>query len=180
MSWVEQILNAVGRRPEHVQVEWAEIEAELGVPLPADFKELCEAFGRGEFNGFLYLYSSKGGNHLEVIDALKRLHRAIGRFPDSESVYEPYQIFQPGRGGLIRWAGAAAEGYEYFWLADDASAPESWPIIARTDFSEEWHRYEMSAAEFIHRALTDGDFKPFSMVRYSRQPHYESYADDEE
>ncbi|MFJ7159461.1 SMI1/KNR4 family protein [Streptomyces sp. NPDC101118] len=178
MTWVERILEAVGRAPERVAVDWDAAEAALGAPLPADFKELCEAFGRGEFNGFLYLYSSKGGDHLEVVDSMRRLHRAVARFPEAIEVYEPYPLFEPGQGGLIRWAGAAAEGYEYFWLAD-AGAPEQWPVVARTDTTEEWHRYDMGTAEFVHRMLTDAEFKPFSITRYAPSPHYASYADPE-
>ncbi|MFC9594273.1 SMI1/KNR4 family protein [Streptomyces sp. NPDC056944] len=178
MSWVQQILEAVGRRSEDVHVEWPTVESELGTPLPADFKQLCEVFGRGEFNGFLYLYTSKGGTHLEVTDSLRRLHRALDRFPEAESVYDPYLIYSPGKVGLIRWAGAAAEGYEYFWLANDPD-PENWPIVARTDHTEEWHTYRMSTSEFVHRMLTDEEFKPFAMTGYAPSPTYESYADPE-
>lgn len=179
MTWVERILEAVGRRSEQVHVDWSEAETELGTPLPADFKQLCEAFGRGEFNDFLYLYSSKGGSHLEVVDSLRRVRRAIDRFPDSASVYTPYRIFEPDQGGLIRWAGAAAEGYEFFWLVDANVSPENWPIVARTDFSEDWHTYELSVSEFVYRMLTDVDFKPFDISRYAPTPRYSSYADPE-
>ncbi|MFE5594956.1 SMI1/KNR4 family protein [Streptomyces sp. NPDC056549] len=178
MSWVEQILEVVDRRSENVHVDWPMVESGLGTPLPADFKRLCEVFGQGEFNGFLYLYASKGGSHLEVIDSLRRINRALERYPESESVYEPYRIYAPGKGGLIRWAGAAAEGYEYFWLSNDKD-PENWPIVARTDYTEEWLTYQTSTSEFVHRMLTDGDFKPFSMTRYAPAPQYLSYADPE-
>ncbi|MEU0003053.1 SMI1/KNR4 family protein [Streptomyces sp. NPDC006314] len=178
MSRVQQLLDTVGRQSEQVQVEWQAVEAELGTALPADFKEFCEAFGRGEFNGFLYVYTSKGGTHLEVLDNLRKLRRALESWPDAESVYEPYRIFEPGQGGLLRWGGAAAEGYAYYWLVTE-EAPENWPIVARTDDTEEWHQYEMSVSEFVYRMITDTEFKPFSCASYSPVPHYESYSDAE-
>ncbi|MEV7380740.1 SMI1/KNR4 family protein [Streptomyces lydicus] len=39
-----------GWEPLGISVDWAAIEGELGVPLPADYKELYEVFGGGVFS----------------------------------------------------------------------------------------------------------------------------------
>ncbi|MEU5241982.1 SMI1/KNR4 family protein [Streptomyces lydicus] len=43
--WVQRVIELSGWEPLGISVDWAAIEGELGVPLPADYKELYEVFG---------------------------------------------------------------------------------------------------------------------------------------
>lgn len=63
----------------------------------------------------------------------------------------------------------------YYWLADVSKDSEEWPVVARTDPLEEWHRFDMGPSEFICRVLTDGEFRPFSIVRNVARPFFESH-----
>ncbi|OSP43139.1 hypothetical protein B7767_11790 [Streptomyces sp. 13-12-16] len=50
------------------------------------------------------------------------------------------------------------------------------PIVARTSPLEDWHRFDgVSTSEFIHRILTDREFRPFSMARKVGRPFFEAY-----
>ncbi|MFE2738849.1 SMI1/KNR4 family protein, partial [Streptomyces sp. NPDC059349] len=44
-----------------ISVDWAAIEGELGVLLPADYKELYEVFGGGVFSDSLYFLGRDEG-----------------------------------------------------------------------------------------------------------------------
>ncbi|MGW1909263.1 SMI1/KNR4 family protein [Streptomyces sp. NPDC002076] len=48
---VDSLLRATGRDARGVAQPWSQIEAELGTELPSDYKQLCQAFGVGEFSG---------------------------------------------------------------------------------------------------------------------------------
>lgn len=48
--WVQRVIELTGWEPLGISVGWAAIEGELGVPLPADYKELYEAFSGGVFS----------------------------------------------------------------------------------------------------------------------------------
>ena len=59
--WVERLMALVEWQPLNLAISWSEIEAELGVELPPDYKEFCEVFGQGEFSGWLEVFSSTDG-----------------------------------------------------------------------------------------------------------------------
>lgn len=56
-DWVDRLIGITGwtsppRRPD---VDWAQIEAHLGMRLPGDYKRMVETFGTGAFDGYLDL-----------------------------------------------------------------------------------------------------------------------------
>ncbi|MEU9109126.1 hypothetical protein AB0D54_33330 [Streptomyces xanthophaeus] len=56
-DWVERLVavTAWTSPPQRPDVDWAQIEAELGTCLPRDYKRMVETFGEGAFDGFLSL-----------------------------------------------------------------------------------------------------------------------------
>lgn len=171
MEWVDELVSITGWQSERQEVEWSDIERRLGTPLPADFKEICEVFGRGAFCGYLEL--------LPVDSAAP--HSLLGRWtamkerwasPRMRARFEPYRVFEGS--GLILWGQSVTEA-SYYWLADPSTSPEKWPIVARTDPLEEWHRFDVSTSEFICRVLTDREFRPFSIASKVKRLFFESY-----
>ncbi|WP_371102122.1 hypothetical protein [Streptomyces sp. PU_AKi4] len=64
----------------------------------------------------------------------------------------------------------------HYWPADTSKNPEERPIVARTSPLEDWHRFDgVSTSEFIHRILTDREFRPFSMARKVGRPFFDAY-----
>lgn len=177
MSWVGQLAELTEHQPLGVAVDWGHIESGLGTPIPPDFKELCEAFGQGEFNGYLMPYFSRGGRHLEVLDRVAEIRRVFDRNPDAETLYAPHGFYVPGKGGLIPWGATGREGEEFFW-ASGPGDPDSWPTVARTLTAEGLRTFDMTASEFLYRALTEPEFKPFSAVRYAPRPQFSSYLEE--
>lgn len=163
--WVRRVIELTGWQPLGLSVDWAAIEGELGVPLPADYKELYEVFGGGVFGDSLYFL---GRDESPAFDFLTqwRLSLAVdrdGKYGDVSAV-EPHTVYAPGGKGLVEW-GSTEWADEYFWLID-AERPGEYPVLARSHDVGGWQRYDMSTSEFLYRVLADADFEPFGMARY--------------
>jgi hypothetical protein len=169
-QWVDRLLELTGWDQPRWECEWGETEAELGVSLPSDYKELCARFGPGIFaEDYLTVLADQRAGR----DSLLRWWRGfVGEFENDaygmELMLGPHKVYGiNGRSGLIPWAHAAPKGI-LFWLADAAVDAGSWPIIGKYELAldEEWHRFDMPASEFVYRALTDSEFRPFSVERW--------------
>ncbi|MGW2049119.1 SMI1/KNR4 family protein [Streptomyces sp. NPDC001858] len=171
MTWVERLSEAVSWKPRHVEISWGEIEQQLGVELPTDFKKFCECFGRGSFSGYLEVYSSSGGASLQVLDKLASFRRLVEQHPMVRDAYEPYEIFRGCGEGVIPW-GISTTASEYCWLANSTDRPDSWPIVAREDGGD-WQIFEMSMSEFAYRLLADAIFEEFTIADLVPEPFYE-------
>ncbi|MFF1343716.1 SMI1/KNR4 family protein [Streptomyces sp. NPDC058290] len=151
--------------PLGISVDWAAIEGELGVPLPADYKELYEAFGGGVFSDSVYFLGRDEG---VSFDFLTQWRVSLSVDQDSKlgsvSAAGPYAIYAPGGKGLVEW-GSTEWADEYFWLID-AEQPGDYPVLARSNDGGPWHRYDMSTSEFLYRVLVDVDFQPFGISQY--------------
>lgn len=173
--WVRRVIELTGWEPLGVSVDWAAIEGELRSPLPADYRELFEAFGGGVFSDSVYFLACDEGLDF---DFLTQWRVALSVDQDSAtgdvSTVEPYSIYAPGGKGLVPW-GSTEWGDEYFWLID-AGRPGEYPILARAE-DNEWRRCDMSTAEFLYRVLADADFQPFGIARYSLGATFESGSD---
>lgn len=87
-----------------------------------------------------------------------------------DPLFKPYQMYRPGRRGLIPWAFGEME-CNYFWLASAEEAPASWPIVTQGD-PYPWQEVSMSTSEFVYRVLTDPEFEPFSIARLIPEPDF--------
>jgi hypothetical protein len=176
--WVQRVIELTGWEPLGISVDWAAIEGELEVPLPADYKELYEAFGGGVFSDSVYFLGRDEGL---AFDFLTQWRAALSADRDSElgsvSAVEPYAIYAPDGKGLVPW-GSTEWADEYCWLID-AERPGEYPVLARAEDGA-WHRYDMSTSEFLYRILADADFQPFGVARYALNPTFEPGSGDDE
>lgn len=177
--WTKRLLDITGWEPRNVPIAWGPVERELGTQLPGDYKQLCEAFGCGEFSDFLHVLSV---DESQVFDLLTRwrvfLNDAVAfgvGDDDVDPIFDPYRIYEPGKGGLIPW-GSTRSADEFYWLVE-TETPGAWPILARVADSTNWRRFEISVPEFVLRVLTDPDFRPFSVARDIPQPSFTPAAD---
>ncbi|MEV2254524.1 SMI1/KNR4 family protein [Streptomyces sp. NPDC050147] len=159
------MIEVTGWKPLGISVDWAAIEGELGVPLPADYKELYEAFGGGVFSDSVYFLGRDEG---ASFDFLTQWRVSLSVDQDSKlgdvSAVDPYAIYAPGGKGLVEW-GSTEWADEYFWLID-AERPGHYPVLARSHDGRARDRYDMSTSEFLYRVLADADFQPFSVAPY--------------
>ncbi|MBW5482607.1 SMI1/KNR4 family protein [Streptomyces bambusae] len=165
---MQEIVNRLHWDPLSLEISWEEVEDELHCTLPEDFKALCETFGRGAFSGFLEIASSPGGSELTLLNQWRSLQRIMQENPFAAAELEHYGVYEAGGSGLLPWADTYSE-CQIYWLA--SSAPhEEWPIVVQ-DSEGEWSEFNMSASEFVFRALTDLDFQ-FGVAEYG-PPFYQ-------
>ncbi|MBA2805979.1 SMI1/KNR4 family protein [Streptomyces sp. KM273126] len=175
--WVQRVIELTGWEPLGISVDWAAMEEELQVPLPADYKELFEAFGGGVFSDSVFFFACDEGISFDFL-AQWRVALSVdqdGRYGDVSAV-DPYSIYAPGGKGLVGW-GATEWGDEYCWLID-ARRPGEYPILARADGGE-WRRYDMSTSEFLYRVLADADFQPFGIAQYDLGTTFDPCSGDD-
>lgn len=64
----------------------------------------------------------------------------------------------------------------HYWPADTSKNPENGPSSPGPPPLEDWHRFDgVSTSEFIHRILTDREFRPLSMARKVGRPFFDAY-----
>lgn len=129
-------------------------------------------FGRGQFSGNLHVLSSPGGASLLLLDRLARIRRSLEVHPVIRIEYLPYELFTPGRGGLIQW-GDSESGDTFYWLADSRD-PGRWPVLAQPD-SGGWSRFDMTMSEFLFHLLTDDEIEDFTVADIVDPPYFEPY-----
>ncbi|ARF52917.1 hypothetical protein B1H19_00735 [Streptomyces gilvosporeus] len=177
--WVQRVIELTGWEPLGISVDWAAIEGELGVPLPADYKELYEVFGGGVFSDSVYFLGRDEGR---AFDFLTQWRVSLPVDQDSKrgevSAVEPYAIYAPGGKGLVEW-GSTEWADEYFWLID-AERPGEYPVLARAHGVGGWHRFAMSTSEFLYRILADTDFQPFGIAQYDLDTTFKPGSGDDE
>jgi hypothetical protein len=161
--WVQRVLEFTGWEPSAYSVDWEAVEEEMQVPLPADFKDLCEAFGGGTFCDSVSFLGNMGGSYFNFLirwRASLSVNAGGGQYPD----------YMPGGKGYVTWA-STEWADEYCWLVD-AQRPGEYSILARGDAGE-WCEYDMSTSEFLYRVLADKDFHPFGIAQYGLDPTFQ-------
>lgn len=178
MEWVDRLVAVTGWNADPGEPDWSEAEQALGAPLPADFKELRRRFPEwGAFCDHVVLLKAQGGSE-SVPANHESLLKAVRGNPDSRRMFEPYGILGAGEvesgKGLVQWGYSFIEE-EYYWLADTAKDPSTWPIVARVDPLEQFQQFDMTASEFIYRVVADVEFSPFGIAGSVGAPYYRTY-----
>jgi hypothetical protein len=138
---------------------WAAIERDLGLRLPADYKQLAGSFPDGYFRRFVHvrwperwpdgqvrLLSEFSSGQLESM----REYRDAGCW-DTGEVEFPYPLF-PEPGGILPWGGIASPGVA-FWLTGPGD-PGGWPVVVATEECDYWDRFDGTACDFLIAVAT--------------------------
>lgn len=129
--------------------DWREVEAALGLGLPADFKTLTERYGRGQFVDFLTPLTPFGTHELLVQQA-RQLLDGERSFRESDPDRCPYP-FYPEPGGLLPWAGTD-NGDRLCWSTD--GEPDGWTVVVWNPRSWTYDAHDMGAVAFLHGWLS--------------------------
>ncbi|WP_369190181.1 SMI1/KNR4 family protein [Streptomyces sp. R08] len=124
--------------------DWDEVEAALGVQLPADFKQLVRAYGAHHFAEFLTPLTPFAGRDLLVGPAKRLLEQERG-FRDRYPEDSPYP-FYPEPGGLLPWAGTD-NGDRVCWLT--AGKPDAWTVVCWNPRGWSYDPHPVGAVEFL-------------------------------
>ncbi|MEU6879180.1 hypothetical protein [Streptomyces sp. NPDC046712] len=178
MEWVERLVAVTGWNAEAGEPDWTDAEGTLGTPLPADFKELRRRFAPwGAFSDHILVLRAQGDQE-SVLANHQTLLRSVRGNPENRRIFEPYGLLganEENKGtGLLQWGYSFIEE-EYYWLADEAQDPSSWPVVARVDPLEPFQRFDMTASEFLYRVLTEADFSVFSVAGTIPTPYFREF-----
>ncbi|NUP45882.1 MAG: SMI1/KNR4 family protein, partial [Catenulispora sp.] len=147
MQWVERLQEATGWTQPAQQGDWAPTEAELGVSLPQDYKELCARFEPGTFSAYANVLREGGADSL--LANWRLINRTAEQFEQVGRSYDPFGLYSPAAGeGLILWGRSVTEA-DYYWHAKSSVHPDQWTVVARADSLSTWNEFEMSASEFL-------------------------------
>lgn len=175
-SWVDGVAAVTGRDVSGARtVDWADVEARLGTPLPGDYKQLVEIFGEGAFDGYLDFHVPDA--HVRTSDIVRH-SKWLSEWAASHGsrLWRPYELY-PAPGGLLKW-GSTEQADGFFWLTEDAD-PDRWPVLMTDDTCDNWTRFDGTTAECVHRMLTDRR-QPFSMARWYDRHWFQGYGSDEQ
>ncbi|MFI5658831.1 hypothetical protein [Streptomyces sp. NPDC051684] len=108
--WVQRVMEVAGWVPLGIGVDWAAVEGELGVVLPVDCKEFCEAFGGGVFGEGVYFLGRDGGRRVRCAGAVASL---AGRRPGRPAGkrFRRRPVCDGGIEQVQRAGGGTVEGY---------------------------------------------------------------------
>ncbi|MFI6303643.1 SMI1/KNR4 family protein [Amycolatopsis thailandensis] len=107
-------------------VLWSNVEAELGLALPQDYKAFCDYYPAMELDDFLYLTHptahDKNDNFLSeaVIQGA-----ALGELVEEDPHQFAYGSY-PALGGLLAW-GVNAFGQNLYWATE--GKPNDWKVV---------------------------------------------------
>lgn len=136
--------------PRHAE-DWAAAEAELGTPLPADYKAFVERYGTGAVDDFLWVFNPFSANeHVNLVSGGRTRLDGLRSLRDEFDVEIGHELF-PAAGGLLPF-GATDNGDVLFWEA--AGEPETWTVIVRDARAPEYERFGSNMTGFLHDILS--------------------------
>jgi SUKH superfamily protein len=151
MTAIDELIRLVPppTNPVSAQGDWQQIETELGLHLPTDFKQLVERYGLGQFVDFITPLTPFGP-HALLIRHAHRLLESEQAFRARNPDKSPYALY-PEPGGLLEWAGTD-NGDRLCWLT--TGDPDQWTTVAWNPRSWRFDPHPVGAVDFLHGWLT--------------------------
>ncbi|MFD4689392.1 histone-like nucleoid-structuring protein Lsr2 [Streptomyces sp. NPDC058463] len=149
-------------------IHWDRIEADLGMPLPQDYKELADRYGPGTFNDYLRFFHPHGVTHYVTLTgpAPGRIRAQLRKDYDQDThpvPYEPDTLFA---------CGATDNGEYLFWITDPATEPDLWHIAVNEARGPGWFTYEGNATAFLVAVLGRQPQVPLFPPSFAEGPAY--------
>ncbi|MEV8363090.1 SMI1/KNR4 family protein [Streptomyces niveus] len=147
---------------------WIELEQEIGIEFPADFREFVDAYGSIEINGQLYLKHPAG----HLLHSLGRLiSRDLDLWREEDMVEFLPSPVGSDPGELMPVATATTGEAIFLRVPDDPSSP--WRVVVQEFDSPAWTLYEMTFSEWLLAYLKGRDVTLFSRNFAPDGPFYE-------
>ena len=152
------------------RADWAEVQAALGIALPADYRRLIDEFGGGYIDDYLYLleprcrnpYYDLGEVASERVEALEDLwHRGEER---------PDELAQETGARVFPWA-TTDNGEVVYWLINPGAAPGDWVVMVNEARGPEWERFDVGCLEFLAGVLDGRIASDILSSRFPTSPH---------
>ncbi|MFE4369812.1 histone-like nucleoid-structuring protein Lsr2 [Streptomyces sp. NPDC056835] len=127
--------------------DWDQVEAELGMRLPHDYKQLLTTYGPGQFCGFITLYQPHAANEwTDLTGPLPaRLRQQIEQV--RHSAREPWPLPHPPP--QLFAMGVTANGDYLFWVTDPIDKPDTWTVAVNEALRAPWYTYSGTLTAFL-------------------------------
>ncbi|MFF4079409.1 SMI1/KNR4 family protein [Streptomyces sp. NPDC001777] len=146
---------------------WTELERELGVTFPEDFREIVDAYGSVQVNNQLYL-THPAGHLLHSLG--KDIRDDLELWRDEDMVEFLPGPAGSGPGELIPVASATTGEAVFLRVPDGPTAP--WRVVVQEFDSPAWTLYEMTFGEWLLAYLKGRDVTLCSRNFVSDGPFY--------
>ena len=147
---------------------WIELERELGIEFPADFREIVNSYGSIEINEQLYL-KHPAGHLLHSLGDMIRRDLELWREEDMAE-FLPSPVGSKA-GELMPVATATTGEAVFLRVPDDSSS--SWRVVVQEFDSPAWTLYEMTFSEWLLAYLKGRDVTLCSRDRAPDGPSYQ-------
>ncbi|MFI1091582.1 SMI1/KNR4 family protein [Streptomyces sp. NPDC020917] len=152
---LEQLTRLASPADRPAPIDWPDAERRLGHGLPADYKELVDTYGPGEFDGHVRLRAPEGAGGGRGLIAMND-----GYFEDLEDIWEmngeaPGEIEDEDGTTLVVWA-RTKDGDTLNWLVRPGTEPDKWPVMVLNRDADVWEPYPVTATAFL-AGLLAGD-----------------------
>lgn len=130
--------------------KWHEVERQLGVELPSDYRDFVFAYGSGLFARFYRVYNPFAASEWTAL--YSSVQRVCGWQRDTKRQWPkrvPYPIY-PEQRGILPW-GNDENGNDYFWVVDGPA--DTWSVVSDATRGEGFREYGCTMTEFLKKVL---------------------------
>ena len=135
--------------------DWLNVEKNLGLSLPEEFKTLIEIYGDFHWGHFLYLLNPFSGN--EYLNLFKQLEMTLGAERETRAEFPefyPLPLYPEANGLLPLFI--TDNGDVGFWIT--YPQPEKWSILLKDARGPEFEVHFLSTAMLLYQ-FTGGRFQ---------------------
>jgi hypothetical protein len=149
-------------------VDWAQVEAEVSMRLPGDYKRFVDRYGAGSVEEFPHIFHPTVGIVLAGTAAaeLDGLHE-YRSYDHREPGDVPFPVW-PEPGGLYPFA-RTMDGDCCYWRTADAD-PDRWTVVLSESFYD-WWEHPTGMAAFLADVLTGRARYPIFLDEWPKPSH---------
>lgn len=144
-------------------VDWDHVEAELGMRLPEDYKQLASAYGPGSYGGdYISIYHPHGVTpYVNLTGPMpSRIREYLQRDYEQGTCHVPYEP------QYLFAIGGTEGGQKLFWITVPKNAPGSWRVAINENKGPRWFTYDGNITDFLHAVLSGAiEIPPFPNLR---------------
>ncbi len=129
------------------QLDWTNIEHQLGHRLPQDYKRIVEAYGPGAFDGFIWVLQPSGANQNLDLRRQRDVQLAGLRELQAGGEEVPFGL-EIGNEELVPWA-ITDNGDVCYWVRSSSQDPDDWIVTVNEARGPRWTTFALSASEFL-------------------------------
>ncbi|SDN29925.1 hypothetical protein [Allokutzneria albata] len=154
--------------PAATAVDWEETVRRLRTARPADYVQLIERYGGGQFDDYLWLLEPASRSPYDLAETAEEREEAL-EYLWNRGEAKPALLDAPGV-RAIAW-GSTDNGEYLYWLARPGDDPHEWTTLVNEARGAEWEHFEMGCAEFLVATLTGEVRSDLLWSLYPASPH---------